>query len=114
MTMLLPELRSYLEQLLDDALARTDMTINQAATREGMLGLLQEELFQFIFTRLMAVFSSFERGQFVTLLEEGASNETLQNFTERHISDIPAFVTQVFLDFRAQFVHPVHYRPGRE
>ena len=105
MTMLLPELRSYLDQLLDDALARTGMTINQMLTREGILCQLQEELFRFIFTRLMAAFPSFARGQFVVLLEEGASNEVLQNFTERHISDIPTFVTQVFLDFRAQFVH---------
>ena len=104
-TMLLPELRSYLEQLLDDALARTDITIGRLTTREGMLGLLQEDLFHFIFTRLMAAFSPSARGQFIVLLEEGASNETLQGFTERHISDIPAFVTQVFLDFRAQFLH---------
>ena len=105
MTMLLPELRSYLEQLLDDALARTNITITRAATREGMLCQLQEELIRFIFTRLITAFSSFARGQFVALLEGGASNEVLQGFTERHISDIPAFVTQVFLDFRAQFVH---------
>jgi hypothetical protein len=103
--MLLPELRSYLDQLLDDALARTDMTIGQMTTREGMLCQLQDELFRFIFTHLMAAFPSFARGQFIVLLEEGASNEVLQNFTERHISDIPAFVTQVFLDFRMQFVH---------
>ena len=105
MTMLLPELRFYLEQLLDDTLARPGITINQATTREGILCQLQEELFRFIFTRLMASFPSFVRGQFAVLLEEGASNEVLQNFTERHISDIPTFVTQVFLDFRTQFVH---------
>jgi hypothetical protein len=105
MTMLLPELRLYLEQLLDDVLTRTGITINQMVTREGILCQLQEELFRFIFTRLMAAFPSFVRGQFVALLEEGASNEVLQDFTERHISDIPAFVTQIFLDFRAQFVH---------
>ena len=105
MTMLLPELRSYLEQLLDDALARTSITISQAATREGMLYQLQEELFRFIFTRLMASFSSFARGQFVALLEAGASNEVLEDFTVRYIKDVPAFVTQVFLDFRTLFVH---------
>jgi hypothetical protein len=104
-TMLLPELRLYLEQLLDDALARTDITINQMVTREGILCQLQEELFHFIFTSLMAAFPPFARGQFVVLLEEGASNEVLQDFTERHISNIPGFVTQIFLDFRTQFVH---------
>ena len=104
-TMLLPELRFYLEQLLDDSLARTGITINQMTTREGILCQLQEKLFRFIFTRLVAAFPSFARGQFVVLLEEGASNEVLQNFTERHISDIPEFVRQVFLDFRVQFVH---------
>ena len=104
-TMLLPELRLYLEQVLDDVLARTGMTISKMTTREGILCQLQEELFRFIFTRLMAAFPSFARGQFVVLLEEGASNEVLQSFTERHIRDIPTFVTQVFLDFRAHFVH---------
>lgn len=104
-TMLLPELRSYLEQLLDDVLVRTGITINQMVTREGILCQLQNELFRFIFTRLMAAFPSFARSHFVALLEEGASNEVLQSFTERHISDIPEFVTQVFLDFRTQFVH---------
>ena len=104
-SLLLPELRSYLELLLDDALARTGITINQMVTREGILCQLQEELIRFIFTRLMAAFSSFARGQFMVLLQEGASNEVLQNFTERQISDIPAFVTQVFQDFRVQFVH---------
>lgn len=105
MTILLPELRLYLELLLDDTLSRTGMTINQMVTREGMLCQLQEELFRFIFTRLMASFTTFARGQFIALLEEGASNEVLQHFTERYISDIPEFVTQVFQDFRAQFVH---------
>jgi hypothetical protein len=105
MTLLLPELRSYLKQLLDDALARTNITITQAATREGMLYQLQEEFFRFIFTRLMAAFPPFARGQFVALLEGGASNEVLENFTEHQIKDITEFVTQVFLDFRAQFIH---------
>ena len=105
MTMLLPELRLYLEQLLDDMLERTGITINQVVTREGILCQLQDELIRFIFTRLMASFSAFTRGQFMVLLEEGASNEVLQSFTERHISDIPEFVTQVFQEFRAQFFH---------
>jgi hypothetical protein len=105
MTMLLPELRSYLEQLLDDLLARTGMTISKQATREGILGQLQDELVHFFFMRLMDALPPFQRGQFAALLEQRAPNETLQAFTECHISDIPKFVNQVFLEFRAQFLH---------
>ena len=82
-------------------------------TREGMLGLLQEELFHFIFTNLMATFTPFARGQFIVLLEEGASNEVLQDFTERQISDFPTFVTQIFQDFRMQFLHTSKEYPDR-
>ena len=105
MTMLLPELRSYLEQLLDEALARSEMTIDHRATRERMLGQLQDELIEFIFTRLMAAFPPFERGQFAALLEQEAPDELLQAFTQRHIGDIPTFVRHVFVEFRAQFLH---------
>ena len=103
-TMLLPELRPYLERLLDDALAQTDMTIRQRATREHMLCLLQKELVHFIFIQLMATLPLGARCQFTSLLEQGASLETLQVFTMRHITNIPAFVVQVFQEFRARFI----------
>jgi len=32
-------------------------------------------------------------------------DELLQAFTQRHIGDIPAFVRQVFIEFRAEFLH---------
>jgi hypothetical protein len=104
MTMLLPELRFYLEQLLDDILEYTGITIEQQTTREGLLGQLQDELVEFLFKRLMATLPPFERGQFTALLEQGSSNDILQIFTERHIRDIPTFVARVFLEFRAQFL----------
>lgn len=103
--MLLPELRSYLEQLLDDLLARTGMTIGKQTTREGILGQLQDELVHFFFMRLMDALPPFQRGQFTALLEQEAPNETLEAFAECYISDIPLFVTQVLLEFRAQFLH---------
>ena len=114
MTMLLPELRPYLEQLLDEALARSEMTIDHKATRERMLGQLQDELVEFIFTRLMAAFPPFERGQFAALLEQEAPDELLQAFTQRRIDDIPAFVRQVFVEFRAQFLHESKELPQQE
>ena len=104
-TMLLPEVRSYLEQLLDDALVHTGITIQREVTRERMLCQLQDELIQFIFMRLMAAFPPYERGQFVALLEQEASNEVLEAFTERHLCDIPGFVARVFREFRANFLH---------
>lgn len=103
-TMLLPELRPYLEHLLNDALAQADMTIRQQATREHVLCLLQKELVRFIFTQLMAALPQHARCQFTSLLEQGASLETLQAFTMRYISNIPAFVVQVFQEFRARFI----------
>lgn len=105
MTMLLPELRSYLEQLLDEALARAEMRMDQGTTRERVLGQLQDELIQFIFTRLMATLPPFARRQFVALLEQDAPDELLQALTERHLVDIPTFVTQAFVEFRAEFLH---------
>jgi hypothetical protein len=103
-TTLLPELRPYLERLLNDALAETEMTIRQHATREHMLCLLQKELVHFIFMQLMGALPLGARPQFTSLLEQGASLETLQAFTTRHIANIPAFVVQVFQEFRARFI----------
>ena len=103
-TILLPELRPYLEHLLNDALAQTDMTIRQQATREHVLCLLQKELVRFIFTQLMAALPLHARYQFTSLLEQGASLETLQAFTTRYITNVPAFVVQVFQEFRARFI----------
>src|SRR6266700_1516941 len=71
-TILLPELRPYLERLLDDALAQTDMTIRQQATREHMLCLLQKELVRFIFIQLMAALPLGARRQFTSLLDQEA------------------------------------------
>lgn len=105
MTILLPELRSYLEQLLDDLLARTGMTIGKQSTREGILGQLQDELVHFFFMRLVDTLPTFQRGQFTALLEKEAPDEILETFAECYISNIPLFVTQVLLEFRAQFLH---------
>jgi len=103
-TTLLPELRPYLERLLEDALAQTDMTIREQTTREQMLSLLQKELVRFIFIQLMASLPPHARHQFGCLLEQGASEEALATITKRYIDDIPAFVVQVFQQFRARFV----------
>jgi methylase of polypeptide subunit release factors len=107
-TTLLPELRPYLERLLEDTLAQTDMTIRQQATRERMLCMLQKELVSFIFIELMEALPPHARNKFATLLEQGASEETLAAITTLHIDDIPAFVVQVFEHFRERFV------PSRE
>jgi hypothetical protein len=105
MTMLLSELRSYLEQLLDDLLDRTGMTIGKQSTREGILCQLQDDFVHFFFMRLMDTLPPFQRGQFTVLLEQGASNKILEAFAECYISDIPMFVSQVLQEFRAQFLH---------
>ena len=72
-TTLLPELRPYLERLLNDALAETEMTIRQHATREHMLCLLQKELVHFIFMQLMGALPLGARSQFTSLLEQGVA-----------------------------------------
>jgi len=107
-TILLPELRPYLERLLEDALAQTDMTIRREATRERMLRLLQKELIHFIFVELMEMLPPHARSQFAALLEQGASEEELAAITSRHIDDIPAFVVHIFEQFRARFVLSGH------
>ncbi len=103
-TSLLPELRPYLERLLDDTLAQTDMTVRHEATREHILCMLQKELVHFIFVQLMAALPPNARGQFASLLEQEASEEMLATFTSHYIADIPAFVIQVFQQFRSRFV----------
>jgi hypothetical protein len=101
---LLPELRPYLEGVLEDGLSHSSMTIHQQARREWMLCLLQKELVRFVFTRLMNAFPASQRRQFTALLEQQASEAALQAFTMRHVVNIPAFVVQSFQEFRAHYL----------
>jgi methylase of polypeptide subunit release factors len=101
---LLPELRPFLEGLLEDTLAQADMTIHHHDTRERMLRMLQKELVSFIFIELMEALPAQARNEFAFLLEQGASEEALAAITTRHIDDIPAFVVNVFEHFRERFV----------
>ncbi len=103
---MLPELRPYLECLLDEALAYSGLLIRDEERRERLLFQLHRQFEDFVFIRMLAALSPVERKQFASLLEKGATEEELKLFARRHIHNIPALVQQIFQDFRAQYVKP--------
>lgn len=103
---MLPELRPYLERLLDEALRYSGLLIGDEKRRERLLCQLHKQFENFVFIRMLAALSPGERKQFASLLEEGAAEEELKLFARRHIHNIPALVQQIFQDFRAQYVKP--------
>jgi len=101
-----PELRSYLEGVLDDALAQTGITINHQNTRQRVLWKLLKELDTFIFLRIRASLPPSELTKFHALLERGVTEEELQAITTRCIPNVQAFAHGILMDFRAQYVKP--------
>ena len=102
---ILPELRSYLERVLDEELASAGMTVRDPQRRERLLCRLQEQFERFVLYRLMLALPAVPRQQFASLLEHEASDEDLIAFARRHLFDIPDFVHQVFKEFRQQRVN---------
>lgn len=100
----LPELRSYLERVLDEELASAGMIVRNSQRRERLLCRLQEQFESFVLYRLMLTLPTVPRQQFASLLEHNASDEDLKAFARRHLFDIPGFVQQVFAEFRQQRV----------
>ncbi len=103
---MLPELRPYLEHLLDEALAYSGLLIRNEKRRERLLYQLHKQFETFVFVRLLAALSPYERNQFASMLEMGAMDEDLKIFARQHIQNIPGLVQQIFRDFRAQYVRP--------
>jgi hypothetical protein len=103
---ILPELRPYLEGILDEALASGGMTMHDSRRREHMLHRLHKQFERFMVYRLLMAMPLAERQHFAFLIEQDASDEELKAFTRRHIHNIPALVQQVFVDFRKQYVKP--------
>lgn len=103
---MLPELRPYLEHLLDDALAYSGLLIHNEKRRERLLCLLHRQFEAFVFIRLLTALTPFERNQFAFMLEKGVSDEELKTFARQHLPNIPLLVQQIFQDFRAQYVKP--------
>jgi hypothetical protein len=101
-----PELRSYLEGILDDASAQTGITINHQNTRERVLWKLLKELDTFVFLRIRAALPPSELTQFHALLEQGVTEEDLQAITTRSIPNLQAFAQGILVDFRARYVKP--------
>ena len=101
---LLPELRPYLEGILDDALAYGQMTVNNTRRREILLCRLQQELEDFIYVRLFSSLPSTQQNQFAFLMLYNAAEEDLQAFVRYYIDNIPALIQQTFVDFRARYV----------
>ena len=101
-----PELRSYLEGVLDDALAQTGITINHQNTRQRVLWKLLKELDTFVFLRIRAALPPSELTQLNALLEQGVTEEELQAITTRAIPNLQAFAQGILVDFRAQYVKP--------
>ncbi len=103
---MLPELRAYLEGVLDDILAQAGMTMGNQKTREKVLWMLLKELDTFVFLRIRAALPLPERAQFNVLLEQGVTEEELQAVATRCIPNLPAFAESIFVDFRADYVKP--------
>lgn len=103
---MLPELRPYLEHLLDDALVYSGLLNHDEKRRERLLCQLQKQFETFVFIRLLTALSPFERNQFAFMLEKGAADEELKTFARQHIHNIPLLVQQIFQEFRAQYVKP--------
>jgi hypothetical protein len=109
---ILPELRPYLESILDEALARRGMTMHNAHRRERVISWLHKQFEHFMMYRLLMAMPLAARQHFAFLIEQNASDEELKAFARRHIQDIPVLVGQVFVDFRQRFVQPVQkHRP---
>lgn len=101
---ILPELRPYLEGILDETLASGGMTMRDTRRREHIIFLLHKEFERFMIYRLLMAMPLAARQRFAFLIEQDASDEELKVFARRHIHDIPALVGQVFVDFRQRFV----------
>jgi hypothetical protein len=99
---IIPELRPYLECVLDEKLARAGMSVRDAQRRERMLNHLQDQFERLLLYRLMLALPAIPRQQFASLIEHDASDEDLKAFTRSHLSDIPDFVDQVLQEFRQQ------------
>ena len=104
---ILPELRPYLEGILDEALARGGMTMRKGRRREHVLLWLHKQFERFMVYRLLMAMPLAARQHFAFLIEHDASDEELKAFARKHIHDIPDLVRQVFVDFRERFVKPV-------
>lgn len=102
---ILPELRSYLEHVLDEELASAGIIVRDPQKREYLLCQLQEQFERFVLYRLMLALPAVPRQQFASLIEHNASDEDLKTFARRHLSDIPDFVHQVLSEFRKQRVN---------
>ena len=105
---ILPELRPYMEDILDEALAHGGMTMHNARRRECVICWLHKQFEHFMIYRLLTAMSLAARRHFAFLIEQNASDEELKVFVRCHIHDIPALVRQVFVDFRQRFVKAGH------
>jgi hypothetical protein len=103
---MLPELRAYLEGVLDDILAQAGMTMGNQKTREKVLWMLLKELDSFVFLRIRAALPPSELTRLNALLEQGVTEEELQAITTRSIPNVQAFAQGIFVDFRAHYVTP--------
>lgn len=103
---ILPELRPYLEDILDEALAHRGMTMCNVHRRERIIHWLHRQFEHFMVYRLLMAMPASARRRFAYLIEQNASDEILKVFARRHIRDIPALVQQTFVDFRLRFVKP--------
>ncbi len=101
-----PELRSYLDGVLDDALAQIGMTIHNQHTRQRVLWKLLKALDSFVFLRIRAALPPAELTRLNALLERGVTEEELQAITTRSIPNVQAFAQEIFVDFRAHYVTP--------
>lgn len=105
---ILPELRPYLEDILDEALAQGGMTMHNAHRRECVISWLHKQFEHFMVYRLLTAMPLAARRHFAFLIEQNASDEELKVFVRHHIHDIPELVRQVFVDFRQRFVEAGH------
>lgn len=103
---ILPELRPYLEHLLDDALAEGGITVNNPLRRERMLSQLHKQFERFLLYQLLLALPSVPRHHFASLIELNVSDEELKDFIMRHLYDVPGFIQQVFADFPKRYLKP--------
>lgn len=99
---IIPELRPYLERILDEELVAAGLKVRDARKREMLLSHFQEQFERLLLYRLMMTLPAIPRQQFASLIEHDASDEELKVFITSHLSDIPDFVQEVFQEFRQQ------------
>ncbi len=94
-------------QFLDDLIDQKFITQQTAITpkvREAIKQDLIIRLDDFVAARIIATLSNEDLTQFEKLLNEGKTQEEIQQFAAQRIADFDTFITEAFLEFRSVYL----------